>query len=1053
MSKAEHKGLPLGLCRLVFIGLLLSASLYAADCPGYGGLFGCQIVGSDYQAMTGLGLQIGGGTFTTIGPGSSYATNSNDALTGGYYNVVVATTPASGTITLPQSLTSGTAYRFAVKGIGYDKCGTVTLTVGAVTSSSVKLEDRAPSGPSCTGSNGDNGYWTTFGTITPLSTTASATITVTQGTGVDNQVTLLALFITTNTNYVMMSDDTFANLTTPTDRDTTVSDTGNLVRNGSFEAGCDPGYWGLAQNRAQNPAAYCSTDVAHLGLRSFKISLNDTTGVTNWYSKPFLLKPNRQYTITGRLRTAGASVACFLVAENLFQPPSGYTAPAAIGGALTVTSSAWADFTATGYALAYPTALWNLHGQCNGSASNYVYMDSVGICEGTTCTYAEQNALEYTIATGKPGNVYFPTDNLVASLTVKNSSAASISKSLSYEVLDYALSTVASGTVSMTVGAGVLEQAYTVPVSTGGKTGSFTLRTWFANEDGTDSEVSYAIVPNFQTGTSGSSMCVHPTSDTWQMNGLSRLGFRWARALSPLGIFNMNSVEATEGVFDWTTTDAAVASLNSAGYTIIGTLFCTASGCPTYAKNGGGDPILAKWSTFVAAAVTRYKASVTYWEIENEPHQRSWWTGSSGAYDLYGQFTKTTIDAIRANDLNDSKTVCFGGVTSTYIGLVDAQMDSRYGAGYIEANCDYIAGHSYYGGNPPSGFPAIVSTYGKPVWNTEEGFYDRGSLTGPSSGFAPAGQSLYGYNYGARYYDGARGNVDASALQYLTSVANQMSNVCLYDGRNIGIDNKWPGYNGQSTSTLEFDGSIGAKGVSMSLAASFIDHATTSGDVCAASSTYCFLFTRADTTPVAALASADYLPRTITISGGSSCSLYDLMGNAVSFSGSAIPYGRSPVYLTCPVTTAALSAALAGGTIATRTDVTAPNVIIAEAPRGVVNASTRTVRFRWLAWDDISKPNLGETNLETVGAPPETANPDAILYQTCMDGVCSAYRQDVYTDYTVGQGAHTFTVKAKDAAGNVSGTITRTFEIGAVDPVTPPTPSAPRRLRLRKMTP
>jgi hypothetical protein len=190
----------------------------------------------------------------------------------------------------------------------------------------------------------------------------------------------------------------------------------------------------------------------------------------------------------------------------------------------------------------------------------------------------------------------------------------------------------------------------------------------------------------------------------------------------------------------------------------------------------------------------------------------------------------------------------------------------------------------------------------------------------------------------------------------------------------------------------------------------------------------CF-FDKADG-PVAALYTSDKKPREITLSlNASQLQVLDMMGNPIDNTGSTIPYGRIPVYVKGNgITAEALKSALQAASVSARADTTAPNVSISDAPVGAVNGS---VRVRWIALDDTSYPNLGEINPESNKAS-EAPDPEAILYSYFLDGYSTSWSKwtsGTYADFSVPAGSYMFSVVAKDAAGNVSQTVSRRIAV------------------------
>ena len=79
--------------------------------------------------------------------------------------------------------------------------------------------------------------------------------------------------------------------------------------------------------------------------------------------------------------------------------------------------------------------------------------------------------------------------------------------------------------------------------------------------------------------------------------------------------------------------------------------------CTTTDKCPPGD--VAAWQQFVTTTVSRYKGSVSHWEIWNEPNLRGFWaTGPDPA--AYAELPKATYPAVKQADPN--ATVVTGGL-------------------------------------------------------------------------------------------------------------------------------------------------------------------------------------------------------------------------------------------------------------------------------------------------------------------------------------------------------------------------------------------------------
>jgi hypothetical protein len=112
--------------------------------------------------------------------------------------------------------------------------------------------------------------------------------------------------------------------------------------------------------------------------------------------------------------------------------------------------------------------------------------------------------------------------------------------------------------------------------------------------------------------------------------------------------FSWRDIETAKGVFNWATTDEAVALANARGLQIYAGLGYT----PSWASAGGRqqDPPTnpQDWYDFCYACVSRYKDSVHHWELWNEPNISGFWAGTRTQF--INNIVKVGADAIHAAD-------------------------------------------------------------------------------------------------------------------------------------------------------------------------------------------------------------------------------------------------------------------------------------------------------------------------------------------------------------------------------------------------------------------
>jgi hypothetical protein len=186
--------------------------------------------------------------------------------------------------------------------------------------------------------------------------------------------------------------------------------------------------------------------------------------------------------------------------------------------------------------------------------------------------------------------------------------------------------------------------------------------------------------------------------------------------------FSWRSVEAAgKGMYNWAAQDYAVAEANARGLHIYGGLGYT----PTWASaagNANSPPTNNQdWYDYVYATVSRYKGSVKYWEMWNEPDLNHFW---GGTYSQFVELFKVGADAAHAADpdcMVVGPEISSAGVpTSWVMGLLQEAGNK----------IDVISFHQY-GDNPTDRLATIDSMYNhivsigygkKPIWVSESGW-------------------------------------------------------------------------------------------------------------------------------------------------------------------------------------------------------------------------------------------------------------------------------------------------------------------------------------------
>jgi hypothetical protein len=935
---------------------------------------------------------------------------AGDAPEGGFVGWMlpgVATLPA--TMTLPQTLRPG-RYSFFVKGYNYGSPISVRFSIGGGVAS-VATDDRD-----------GNGTWSTSASVTTLVASNKLTLTLEKDGPLSSAKYLLrGLYITDNVDETVLKYDTVVDLKYPTTMDTSPPQPGNLIENSSFETGMGHG-WGLSENRQFSLKSIWDTSQGHDGSASVKLPLNPRTrsygSYIDLFSKVYSVVPNKKYTLSAWVKTdPGATAEGSLSVVNAFSDnhllPFGAPPQYKIGQSFSVGSS-WTKVSVTGYLLDYPTADYQVDIAGKENLGHRLWVDAVSLTQGGPTGYTPKLPLEVGLRSAEPSNLYYEDQPVVFRLRAANRSPSYQAGTVRYEVYDYMNRKVKSGSVSVSAPA-LTTTASDLNLGTG-KRGSFRVVLWIAGREGSEEEVLFGVVPHPQVAGPDpeSSMGIHSNFTDFQYASLQRLGIKWDRAMSPGAFFRWSLIEPVEGQITWY--DAKVDTARRWGMQIMGTI--GEGSWPAWA-DAGGKPDLVKWQAFVRQLVSHYRGRVQAWEIWNEPN-------STFQPDFYARMVKLAAEAIRQAD-PDAMVVAMGGPgIPEYITSVITELERQYPQWPWRSFLDVLSIHLY----PPIEMSApwsnpgkaqdfrqqVVSVYNKPVWNTEGGFWDSGFFHGSNAPSVLWGRSLFPFQTGYSYTESSPLAVENVAINFIETVGNGMSKYFYYDFRTAPSPDLFRNH----PSALEYDDTVRPKGIALSILAKLFDHSNGLGPL--ATRDYysrALLFDRGGT-PVIALYTIDNASRSVTLSGlaQQQIKVYDIMGNPLAVDGTTIPYGRQPVYLEGQgLTVTALKAAFEQGVIKDRPDTVAPNLTINRGPRGTV-PSTAAVLFRWGAADDTYTPGAFEQ--------------DAITYSYHVDGAgWSAWSASSYVDLAgLSKGPHLFEVKARDAAGNESPVVARSFVVG-----------------------
>jgi len=206
---------------------------------------------------------------------------------------------------------------------------------------------------------------------------------------------------------------------------------------------------------------------------------------------------------------------------------------------------------------------------------------------------------------------------------------------------------------------------------------------------------------------------------------VNRWEFRWDR------------LERTPGSWDFSATDAVVASSQQYGLQVEGILI----GTPGWAVQPGDKPGngLSRnaylpytdphnlWAQYVRQTVMHYAGKVAYWEVWNEPDLSFFWSNTPADY---FQLLKVAYKVIKSVD--QRALVLMAGMVvpdlrffSRVLDAVNATPNWRDNHGYFDAVAWHAygpAGSLYTNINTMRGILAAKGHPGTPIWVTEDGF-------------------------------------------------------------------------------------------------------------------------------------------------------------------------------------------------------------------------------------------------------------------------------------------------------------------------------------------
>jgi hypothetical protein len=914
--------------------------------------------------------------------------NGGDAPEGAYMGWVKAgQTSLEGTIDLGQTLQPGTYY-VALKVLEYMR-GTIEISLGGGTMSFQPNRRDF------------NKQWNLPVSIEVSSATNNLVIRLLKTIAVDKvqKYLIRGIYLTPNPYEIVDANDLIINLNYPDERDNSPPVKGNIVENSSFEGGTGHGWGSLDLDPVRDfsiKSFWDRTTFVH-GNTSLKVPPG-----RQLISKVIRVKSNKKYTLSAWFKSSSPTEVRLAI-KNVFAPLQGYPRPVTLANDFTTTTD-WQRISVTGYLLDYPSNDYQINIHVFGEPGNHVWIDAIQLEEGDLSEYSTKHPLEIGLMGEDPNNIFLEDEQMTMTLLAYNNSTSAISSLIHYDIYDYTNSRIKTDSVSINVPPqSVLEQELDLAT---GKRGIFRIVLWVDNVDGTQEEVVYSVIPRPQNmGFDETSiMGIHGSYADFVFGAMQKMGIKWTRAVSPGTFFRWSYVEPTEGNIIWF--DDEIQKALNHGISILGVIGSN-DYWPEWA-DVGGQPDMDKWENFVYEIVNHYKNDIKYWEIWNEAYNEF-------TPEAFSELQIRATNAIRTADPN-AKIIGMGG--TFYLWWIEDVIE-QLGQNWT-SYMDCISTHIYPRNSHANRLykDQIIDPYGMPVWNTEAGSWDQGFYKGSNSNFISLGRSIWPHKDSERYHQGSLDAAERLTTGFLSSIGEGLSRYFYYDAR-LFVN---PNYFKDHPSIFEFDDSVRVKGIAYAILGYLFDHSQGLGDIMDETSsdpdTQAYLFSR-NGTPLVGLWSKDKINKAIRLNiPGSQYKVYDMMGNPLAVTNSTILYNRTPVYIEGQaISVDDLRAAFQAGEITERADTVPPNLSISSAPTGPVRENA--LRLRWIAIDETSSP--------------DDPNPDVMLYSYRLEGFndnWSEWSADTYIDYTsLPTGSYIFSVKAKDAAGNISPTVSTDITI------------------------
>lgn len=782
---------------------------------------------------------------------------------------------------------------------------------------------------------------------------------------------------------VETSDSFFVDYTIPTQTNTDFK-AGNLIPNGDFEFDFNLGwssarrvdevYADLGTTNATFLIQGIDTTTASHGSKSVKINEQFTS--YNLYSPPITVRGGKVGNYTLSFDAKGSGVSMSVTFGAVYSGANNYYTNKMMSAAGVITNSpmtwtftptaTWARYSTNFYFTPLPTRLFFVDLYAGGALGpGAVWVDQVQLVEGVSTNYLTNNLLSMSITANRNGNNFNTNEPRTLTAKFYNNSGSSSAITWRYEVYDWLNHLLVNVVNSATIPAGASSTNFTLTTT---NNGTSRVVAWMDESADFRDELVFTVAPLPTTPTLQTNSMFGTHGNFQKLAGESNMqwGISWNRSLSPGLVARWTSIEAVSNVFAWTNMDRAIDALTNNQIIFLSLATGMWEAQPSWAFTNG-YPRLDRYSNFVWQVVNRYKNRVRYFESQNEPNAGGGWTAAQ-----YGPQLAVEVDAVKAA-YPEAYFVAYA------LGIIDGNFVTNSWnllSAPQKAAVDAIAVHLY----PQTAIDVNASDEpeveyrdelamtwgaftGKPVWQTESGYWNLGVRKTDVVGGKSFTFGAYTSDNEAEFRRGTTLASEIAMRNMIRCLGVGMARYFYYDSRQADLNMR------QATTqpTLFHIGydAFSPTGTSFLWAKRFLDTPTNGVFNLTNGTVRGFLFARANESVLATF-SVTKTNTDMTLTNGNFERL-DMQGNRLSTNITTVRVGRFPTFWrTTTLTTNQMINIFNSATLVSGSDTTVPSVSVDVSPVGNINERQLPLRARWTAIDDFSyNTKDGNTNVVT----------------------------------------------------------------------------------------